>query len=161
MEEFPFSEIFTTWVGTKHWVTSSKLAPCGLGGRQDGWSPEVPSEWSFLWRSWANSCNQMTDEFASWICETASRISPVYLFDLSQHGPSWRTEKLFQRMPFSWPVGYYCQHFWANSISLRAAMQTKWHWTRAVISEVTTFILRISIINSWCKTKENQALRFI
>lgn len=53
-------------------------------------------------RSWAYSSHQMTTEFAFlfWICGTAARIPPVYLLDLSQHGPSWRFEKPYQRMPF-------------------------------------------------------------
>lgn len=48
------------------------------------------------------SCHQMTTEFAFLflICGTAARIPPVYLSVLSQHGPSRRFEKPFQRMPF-------------------------------------------------------------
>lgn len=53
-------------------------------------------------RSWAYSCHHMTTEFAFlfWRCGTANRITPVYLFDLSQHGPSWSLEKPFQRVSF-------------------------------------------------------------
>ena len=53
-------------------------------------------------RSWAYSCHQMTAEFAFlfWICGTGARILPVYLFALVHHGPSWRFEKPYQRMPF-------------------------------------------------------------